>query len=731
MKPRIATALLALAAAVPAAAQVPADTSRPWLDMRQPVERRAAELVARMTLAEKVSQMMNEAAAIDRLGVPSYNWWGEALHGVARAGLATSFPQAIGLAAMWDDSLLFEIATATSTEARAKFADWQRQGNHGIYRGLTFWSPNVNLFRDPRWGRGQETYGEDPFLTGRLAVAFVRGMQGDDPRYFRTIATLKHYAVHSGPESTRHTIDVTPSRRDFHESYLPHFAAGITEGHAYSVMCAYNRVYGSPACASELLLDTMLRRTWGFRGYVVSDCDAIDDIWQRHRVAPNAAAASAMAVKAGDDLDCGDSYGALTTAVQQGLLPEALIDTAVTRLMIARFRLGLFDAPDSVPYTRIPYSVVDQPAYRALALRAAHESIVLLKNQGNMLPLSRSLRTIAVIGPNADDARLLLGNYNGAPSDTVTPLRGIRAAVPGTTRVLYARGSDVVDTSRTRGDSLLAAALDTAKQADAVVLCLGLSPRVEGEEMDVRLDGFSGGDRTRIDLPDGQQRLLERVVALRKPTVLVLLSGSAVAVPWAQQHVPAILEAWYGGQAAGTALADVLFGTVNPGGRLPVTFYQGVGQLPAFDNYDMAGRTYRFMRARPLYPFGFGLSYTTFRYANLRAFPTAPAANDTITVQFDVTNTGRVAGDEVAQLYVRHTDTQQAWPNKDLRGFRRLTLQPGETRTVTLRLPIASLAYWDEASHGWIVPTEAIELQAGASSADIRLKRSYQVTGSR
>jgi len=705
-------------------AQLSAQTRRPdYQNPDLPFARRVADLVSRMTLEEKVSQLQDVAPAIDRLGIPRYNWWNEALHGVARSGLATSFPQAIGLAATWNDSLVFRMATVISDEARAKHHEYVRRGSRERYQGLTFWSPNINLFRDPRWGRGQETYGEDPFLTGRLAVQFVRGMQGDDPKYLKTVSTVKHFAVHSGPEPERHTFDAVVSERDLRESYLPHFAAGIREGGAYSLMCAYNRVLGSPACGSDVLLKDILRGEWGFSGYVVSDCGAINDIYERHKVVQTAAAAAALGVKTGTDLECGNVYANLVDAVRQGLITEQAIDTAVKRLFLARMRLGVFDPPERVRWAQIPISVLDRPAHRALARQVARESIVLLKNAGSVLPLRKDIGTIAVIGPNCDDRRMLLGNYEGAPADSITPLRGIREAVSRGTRVLYARGSDWV----VPGDSGLAEAVRAAEQADVVVLCLGLTAQLEGEEMSVETPGFRGGDRTRIDLPDAQQRLLERIAAVGKPTVLVLMSGSAVAVNWAQEHVPAIVEAWYGGQAAGSAVADVLFGDYNPGGRLPVTFYKSVNDLPAFDDYRMAGRTYRFFKGTPLYPFGYGLSYTTFAYKNLRTSATTLRAADTAVIWVDVTNTGRRTGDEVAQLYVRHLGSRVERPTEDLRGFRRVTLKPGETHTVAFSLPASWLAYWNSATHRWVVEQEPVELAVGASSADIRLRRRIQV----
>jgi beta-glucosidase len=699
-----------------------------------PFKDRVDDLVGRMTLEEKVSQMKDVAPAIDRLAIPAYNWWNEGLHGVARAGLATVFPQAIGFAATWDDSLIFKMATVISDEFRAKHQEFLRQNSRQRYQGLTVWSPNINLFRDPRWGRGQETYGEDPYLTGRIAVPFIRGLQGDDPKYFKTIATVKHFAVHSGPETERHGFDAIVSERDLRESYLPHFETGIREGGAYSLMCAYNRIAGEPACAQQALERDILRGEWKFPGYIVSDCGAIDGIYLRHKVAASAAAAAALAVKTGTDLDCGRVYPNLVDAVHQGLITEAQIDTSVKRLFLARFKLGMFDAPEHVKWAQIPYSVLDDSAHKRLARLVARESIVLLKNAGHALPLRKNLGTIAVIGPNADQQQMLLGNYNGDPSDPVTPLRGIREAVSTATRVIYARGSDLTDDFPVLDvavphETLETEAIAAAQQADAVVMVLGLTARLEGEEMPVTIEGFRGGDRTRIDLPTAQERLLERVVAVGKPTVLVLLNGSALAVNWAQEHVPAIVEGWYPGQAGGTALADVLFGDYNPAGRLPVTFYRDTTDLPPFVDYDMAGRTYRFFKGTPLYPFGHGLSYTTFGYKALRTSTATLSANGTVTLKVDVTNTGKRAGDEVVQLYVRHLASKVSRPNRDLRGFKRITLEPGQTRTVSFPVSASSLAYWDEATHAWVVEHAPVSLEVGASSGDIRLRRTIRVVG--
>jgi beta-glucosidase len=714
----------------------------PFQDTSLPFEARAADLVGRLTLDEKVAQMQDRAPAIPRLGIPAYNWWNEALHGVARSGLATVFPQAIGLAATWNDSLMFQVATVISDEARAKHQEYVRQDSRARYQGLTFWSPNINIFRDPRWGRGQETYGEDPFLTGTLAVQFIRGMQGDDSTYLKTIATVKHFAVHSGPEPDRHIFNAVVSERDLHETYLRAFAMGIQDGPAWSIMCAYNRLYGKAACGSDLLLDDVLRGRWGFKGYVVSDCGAIDDIYERHRIVQTAAEAAALGVNSGTDLECGDTYASLVTAVQQGLITEARIDTAVTRLFLARVKLGMFDPPDMVRWAQIPFSVLDDSAHRALARQAARESIVLLRNRHHTLPLSKSLRTIAVIGPDADDPRMLLGNYHGEPADPVTPLRGIREALPGA-RVIYARGADLAEgysglerapgSAPAAADSESAASLDSAavqaaEQADAVVLFLGLTANLEGEEMRLDVPGFKGGDRTTIDLPAPQKALLERIVKVGKPTVLVLMSGSALAVTWAQRHVNAIVEAWYPGQAAGSAIADVLFGDYNPAGRLPVTFYRSTADLPPFDDYAMTGRTYRFFTGKPLYAFGYGLSYTKFKYSHLTTSAKTLAASDSLSVAVDVKNDGKVRGDEVVQLYVRHEGSRVPRPRLDLRGYRRITLDPGQSRRVSFTLSGASLAWWDSTAQRWTVEQDRVRLQVGGSSDADRAHTTISVT---
>ncbi|MBM7582919.1 beta-glucosidase [Caldicoprobacter guelmensis] len=670
-----------------------------YLDPDQPLEKRVDDLISRLTLEEKVSQMIYASSAIPRLGIPEYNWWNECLHGVARAGIATVFPQAIGMAASFNDKLLYRVACAISDEARAKHHEFVRQGDRGIYKGLTFWSPNINIFRDPRWGRGQETYGEDPYLTGRMGVAFVKGLQGDHPKYLKAIATPKHYAVHSGPEPLRHSFDARVSHKDLRETYLPAFKECVKEGKAESIMGAYNRTNGEPCCASQTLLQKILREEWGFDGYVVSDCGAIHDIHAHHKVTNTPEESAALAVNAGCDLCCGKEFESLVNAVKQGLISEEIIDKAVKRLFKARFKLGMFDPPERVPYAKIPYEVNDCEEHRRLALEMARESMVLLKNEGGLLPLRKDLKAIAVIGPNADNKKVLLGNYNGMPSKYVTALEGIRAKVSPQTKVYYAEGCDLTAAESdywgeeaTRG---FAEALAAAQRADVVIMCLGLSPELEGEEGDAARS-TAGGDKTSLDLPGIQEELLKAVCATGKPVVLVLFSGSPVSINWAQDNVPAILQAWYPGEEGGTAIADVLFGDYNPGGRLPVTFVKSVEQLPPFTDYSMKGRTYRYMEDEPLYPFGYGLSYTTFEYSNLKLSAEVVEAGQSITISVDVKNTGNMAGDEVVQLYLKDLEASVDVPIHELKGFSRIKLQPGESTTVTFTLTPRQMALIDD-----------------------------------
>ena len=754
------------------------------LDASAPVLERVRDLVKRMTLDEKVSQLMNRAPAIPRLGVPEYNWWSEALHGVARDGHATNFPQSIGLAATWDTDLMHQVADVISTEARAKSNEALRKGDRRQYTGLTFWSPNVNIFRDPRWGRGMETYGEDPFLSARMGVEFVRGLQGDNASVLKTISTPKHYAVHSGPEPVRHAFNVDVSRHDLEDTYLPAFRATVIEGHAGSVMCAYNAIDGFPACASTMLLKDHLRDAWNFSGYVVSDCDAVGDIARGHHFAADLAHGDADALKAGTDLDCGRAYEALGDAAKQGLVSEEDIDRALTRLFMARFELGMFDGPGKDPYQNIPISENNSPAHRQLALQAARESIVLLKNDG-ILPLHGQVRKIAVVGPSAEMLEVLEGNYNGTAPDPVLPIDGIRRRFGASAKIEYQQGAIFVegvgapvpssvlrpdpssaqtglkaeyfdhpdfsgqlrvtridprinfDWSRVSpadgipadgfavrwtgefvppaaGDYTLSmrgpkqkiqvyldgqqilpapsnpvvhcadtaprairieyirnaddryidlewqppaevlrnAAVEVARLADVVVAFVGLSPNLEGEEMRVNAAGFNGGDRTRIELPDVQEKLLEALLEIRKPLVIVLTSGSAVALSPAAQHASAILEAWYPGEEGGTAIAGTLAGDNDPAGRLPVTFYRSTSDLPAFTDYSMADRTYRYYKGPVLYPFGYGLSYSTFAYRGLQVSARTLKAGEPLRASVEVTNTSARAGSEVAELYV-------------------------------------------------------------------------------
>lgn len=656
-------------------------------DPRANLHERVEDLLSRLTLEEKVSQMTHESPPIARLGIPAYNWWSECLHGVARAGVATVFPQAIALAASWNRALLKEVAAITATEARAKHHEFSRQGDYSEYKGLTYWSPNINIVRDPRWGRTQETYGEDPYLTGELAVAFVRGLQGDHPHYLKVVATPKHFAVHSGPESKRHELDVLVNNKDLRETYLPAFRAAVEEGKAASIMGAYNRVNGEPCCASDMLMRRILREEWGFQGYYVSDCGAICDFHLNHKITNRPAESAAMAVRLGCDLNCGKVYPNLLQALEDELISEEEIDVCLRRLLEAKFRLGMFDPPDDVPYAQIPYEVVDSAEHRAAALRAARESIVLLKNEGKLLPLSKDIASIAVIGPNADDRLVLLGNYYGTPSHATTILEGIREAVSPATRLWYAEGCPVASTNIlgvTQPDTHgLSEALSAAQRADVVILVLGNAPCLEGEEGEVDEDA-GGGDRSTLDLPYVQQHLMEHLHAAGKPTVLVLTGGSPISATWAAEHIQAILMGWYPGEEGGAAIAEVIFGDYSPAGRLPMTFPESVDDLPPFEDYSMQGRTYRYLHTEPLYPFGYGLSYTEFSYTNLNCSAPELAPGMSLEVSVEVQNTGHVSSDEVVQCYIRHKGAGQRVPNWQLAGFQRLHLRAGESRRVTV-----------------------------------------------
>ena len=667
----------------------------PYWDPARPLDARVADLVARMTPAEKLGQLVTDAPAIPRLGVPAYHWWNEALHGVARAGAATVFPQVIGLAATFDEPLVRRVAAAISDEARAKYNEAQRRGEHGRYQGLTFFSPNLNIFRDPRWGRGQETWGEDPALTARLGVAFVRGLQGDDPLHPEVVATAKHFAAHSGPELLRHSFDARPSPHDLVDTYLPQFEAAVREGAVASIMPAYNRLEGVPCAASPALLGATLRGAWGFDGYVVSDCGAVGDIVTGHHAADSTARAAAMALDAGTDLSCGPEFGDLGAARAAGLVTDAAVERAVTRLFRARFRLGMFDPPSSVAWSSLPMSVVESPAHRALARVAARESIVLLENRGGALPLGPRVRRLAVVGPVADDVDVLLGNYHGEPTRPVTLLEGLRAGgrARGVT-VDYARGAPLV--GRGGSSAQLADALRVARRADTIVATLGLSARYEGEEGETAEN--PSGDRTTLGLPPGQERLLEALVATGRPVVLVLTGGGALSVPWAAAHVPAIVLAWYPGEEGGAALADVLFGDASPAGRLPVTVPRSLEDVPPFADYSMKGRTYRYAEKPPLWAFGHGLSYATFRYSSLVVAPSVEPGKE-VPLSVDVENTGTRAADEVVEVYLSKPGAPAFAPRRWLAGFARVTLAPRERRTVQIVLPARALSLVEEAGN--------------------------------
>ncbi|MFL6427011.1 MAG: glycoside hydrolase family 3 C-terminal domain-containing protein [Acidobacteriaceae bacterium] len=853
----------------------------PFQNPSLPIAQRVGDLVGRMTLEEKASQMRHAAPAIPRLGIPAYDWWSEGLHGIARSGYATVFPQAIGMAATWDPGLIHRVSSVIADEARAKNVDALKHDNHSIFFGLTIWSPNINIFRDPRWGRGQETYGEDPYLTSRLGVAFVEGLQGNDPKYFEAIATPKHYAVHSGPESERHRFNATPSAFDLEDTYLPAFRATITQAKADSIMCAYNALYGFPACASPLLLKQKLRGAWKFDGFVTSDCGAIGDFYSTgqqgfsgtagHHFSPDAAHASATAVLAGTDTSCGDEYDALPQAVKQGLLPESAMDTALKRLFTARIRLGLFDPPSKVEYARLPFSHVDSEEHRALAREVAEKAMVLLKNEHGTLPL-RNVKTLAVVGPNAESLIALEGNYNGVPSHPVLPLDGITTEFAGA-HVLYAQGAPYVEgvalpvprtALKVKGEYFANAnfsgppvltrddptinfdwnasapasgvpatafsvrwtgtlsapapgdyafsvdigdcypcrdresykvtfdgkvvanedsgvakesrgrrspdfmlhftdtqphaiqleyghqsplfgagislrwkpavaplreqAVAAATQADAVIAFVGLTSELEGEEMPVHVPGFAGGDRTEIELPAVQKELLESLAATGKPLVVVLLNGSALAVNWAQQHAAAILEAWYPGEEGGTAIAETLSGKNNPAGRLPLTFYASTDQLPPFDDYSMQNRTYRYFKGKPLYGFGYGLSYTQFAYSDVKLAETNVKAGEPLRAQVTVKNDGEVAGDEVAELYLARPSAQG---NPVLRGMARVHLAAGASQTISFTLAPRDLSTVDQQGKRAVQPGEYSVMIGGAQpSAAEHVTGSFAVTGS-
>jgi beta-glucosidase len=701
------------------------NTTIPFNDPALSTQKRVDDLVARMTLEEKINQMQHAAPAIERLGIPAYNWWNECLHGVARNGVATVFPQAIGLAATWNTALVRQEADIISTEGRAKYYEAISKNQHDIYQGLTFWSPNINIFRDPRWGRGQETYGEDPFLTAQIGAEFVKGLQGNDPKYFKVIATAKHFAVHSGPEPERHLFDAWTSERDLYETYLPAFETLIKDAKVYSVMGAYNRLYGTPCCASSLLLEKTLRGDWGFDGYVVSDCWAVSDFYSFHKFVPDATKASALAVKTGTDLACGGEYSHLLKSVEKGYITEAEIDIAVKRLFTARIKLGLFDPAGMVPYSSIKPSDNDTEQHRQFARKVAQESIVLLKNDKSTLPISKKVKSIAVVGPYANEVPVLLGNYNGTPSKSVTILQGIKNRA-GKIKVNYAVGVEAPekvakDTLKTiQHDRLAAEAISLAQKSELIVFVGGISADLEGEEMPVKVDGFKGGDRTSLDLPQAQQQLLEKLQALGKPVVFVMTNGSALSVNWAQEHIPAILDCWYPGEEGGNAVADVLFGDYNPAGRLPVTFYKSVNDLPSFEDYSMEGRTYRYFTGKPLYAFGYGLSYTKFDYISAIAESAKVAKNAKVKLKLKVTNSGNFAGDEVVQVYFKQPESVVGKPLQSLAAFKRVNFKKGEQKEITFEIPVAQLRYFDTKLGTYSIARGNYEFLIGSSSDNIK-----------
>ncbi|MBN2167127.1 MAG: glycoside hydrolase family 3 C-terminal domain-containing protein [Marinilabiliaceae bacterium] len=804
-----------------------------YLDYHLPFEERVEILLNQMTLEEKISQMTNSSKSITRLQIPEYDWWNECLHGVARAGYATVFPQSISVAASFNKDLMEQIGIVISDEARAKHHEFVRNGKRNIYTGLDFWSPNINIFRDPRWGRGHETYGEDPYLTGELATKFIIGLQGNDPKYFKTIATSKHFAVHSGPEKLRHSFDIDVSNRDLYETYLPAFYKTIKDAKVYSVMGAYNRFRGESCSGHNFLLNKLLRDTWGFDGYVVSDCGAIRDIHTGHKIAKSKAEAAAIGVKGGCDLNCGSYYKSLGESVKEGLITEKEIDVALRRILLARFKMGMFDPDEIVPYSTIPYGIVCSDANKSLARKAAQESTILMKNNNNLLPLSKNnIKTIAVIGPNADNWESLVGNYHGTPKNPVTFLKGIKNKVEPQIEILYAEGShlddetlnlkpipsvylqtkdgrqglmgryynntnfsgepvltrvdDIIDFSwqyapiskelidtfsirwtgylvpptngiyelglfAKRGmtikidgkeisigkgsnhhpkyatnrltlekgkkylieieffsdetnaqasllwampeKKLVEEAVMITKKADVAVVVLGLSQRLEGE----------GGDRNDIALPKQQEDLLKAVKATGKPVILVINAGSAMAINWAKENIDAILNVGYPGEEGGNALADILWGDYNPAGRLPITYYKSLNELPDFENYDMEGRTYRYYKGEPLYPFGYGLSYTTFSYSNI-IIPKTIKAGEDIKISVTITNTGGKAGDEVAQLYITDTKASTPRPIIQLEGFERIHLKAGESRRVEFTLTPRQLSIINNNSKRVIEP---------------------------
>jgi len=699
-----------------------------YRDEKLSFEKRAKDMVSRMTLFEKVSQMTYNSAAVPRLGISSYNWWNEALHGVARAGVATMFPQAIGMAATFDEDLIYKVAGVISTEGRAKYHESQRKGDHDIYKGLTFWSPNINIFRDPRWGRGHETYGEDPYLTGRLGVAFIKGLQGDDKKYMKVAACAKHFAVHSGPEAERHSFNAVVSKKDLRETYLPAFKEAVKEAKVESVMGAYNRTNDEPCCGSKMLLKDVLREEWGFKGHVVSDCWAIKDFHENHRITSNAVESVALAVNNGCDLNCGNMYLNVLLACKEGLVTEATVDKSVVRLITTRMKLGMFDDQGKVPYASIPYEENDSREHRKFALKVSEKTMVLLKNENNILPLNKgNINSIAVIGPNANSREALTGNYFGTASKYVTILEGIQQAVNPNTRVYYSEGchlfKDKVEDLAMKNDRI-SEAISVAERSDLVVMCLGLDATLEGEEGDAS-NIYASADKNDLNLPGLQEELLEEVYKTGKPIILVLASGSALAVNFADEHVPAIIEAWYAGAEGGSAVASLIFGDYSPTGKLPVTFYKTTEELPDFIDYSMKNRTYRYMENVALYPFGYGLSYTKFEYTNLIKNKNEIKLGETFQFKITVKNIGRCESEETVQLYLKDVDASVIVPKYELKGIKKINLNPGQERQLEFELTPRQMALIDNDGNCILEPG-VFQVFVGGSQPD---DRSLMLTG--
>lgn len=686
----------------------------------------AKKLVSQMTIEEKMSQMLYDSPAIERLNIPEYNWWNEALHGVARAGEATMFPQAIGMAAAFDDKMLKEIGDIVSTEGRAKFNQFLKKNDRGIFKGLTYWAPNVNIFRDPRWGRGHETFGEDPYLTSKLGVAYIKGLQGEDTEHLKSAACAKHFAVHSGPEADRHYFDAQVNDQDLYDTYLYAFKECVKEGKVEAVMGAYNRVNGAPACGNKRLLKDVLRDEWGFEGHVVSDCWAILDFHEHHKVTDTVAESAAMAVNNGCDLNCGTAFLHMKEAYEQGLVTEETITAAVERLMEVRIRLGMMENYPS-PYDEIPYERVECKEHVEKALEAARRSMVLLKNDG-LLPLDKNkIKSIAVIGPNANSRDALIGNYTGTSSEYITVLEGIQRYVGNDIRVYSAEGchlwKDKVE-SLARVKDRFAEAIIAAEQADVVVMCLGLDAFLEGEEGDAGNE-YASGDKIDLRLPGLQQELLEEITAVGKPVVLVLLAGSAMDLSWAQDNVDAIVDAWYPGARGGKVVAEVLFGETAPNGKLPVTFYSSTDELPDFNDYSMNNRTYRYYKGTPLYPFGYGLSYTDIEYKNARMNKTEGNIGDCFTIEVEVKNNGKYKVHEAVQLYVKDIEASTRVPNWQLRGIENVCLEAGETKKVSMSISTRDFALITENGECVVEPGTFL-IAVGGQQPD---ERSSNLTG--